>query len=253
VPAATLITARIRAAAWLCLLASAAACGQGGPPLVTDDPGTPGDGRWEINLAAAGSRTPGLSELSLPDADINYGWGERIQLKIDTPWLLARESASGVKSGLGASDLGLKWRFLGGEDRGLSLSTYPQLTHPFDASTARRGLINPGRQLFLPLEAAYRFDGGLAVDGELGRNLVQYGPDQWLAGLVLSQACGARLECLGEARERSGGGQALLLNLGARFRLSDTLLLLGSGGREIGPPGGARLSLLLYCGVQLLL
>jgi len=24
---------------------------QGGPPLITDDPGTPGDGKWEINLA----------------------------------------------------------------------------------------------------------------------------------------------------------------------------------------------------------
>ncbi len=24
---------------------------QGGPPLLTDDPGTPGPGKWEINLA----------------------------------------------------------------------------------------------------------------------------------------------------------------------------------------------------------
>ena len=28
-----------------------AALAQGGPPFLTDDPGTPGDGRWEINLA----------------------------------------------------------------------------------------------------------------------------------------------------------------------------------------------------------
>lgn len=24
---------------------------QGGPPLITDDPGTPGNGKWEINVA----------------------------------------------------------------------------------------------------------------------------------------------------------------------------------------------------------
>lgn len=26
---------------------------QGGPPMITDDPGTPGSGRFEINLAVA--------------------------------------------------------------------------------------------------------------------------------------------------------------------------------------------------------
>jgi hypothetical protein len=24
---------------------------QGGPPMITDDPGTPGNGQWEINVA----------------------------------------------------------------------------------------------------------------------------------------------------------------------------------------------------------
>ncbi|MFT3792165.1 MAG: hypothetical protein QM741_14065 [Rudaea sp.] len=33
------------------------AAAQGGPPLVTDDPGTPGNGKWEINLASIGSKT----------------------------------------------------------------------------------------------------------------------------------------------------------------------------------------------------
>lgn len=250
------VRAALRAAVALWLLASVAAYGQGGPPLVTDDPGTPGDGHWEINLAAIGSRTRGLAELSLPDADINYGWGERIQLKIDTPWLLAHPGSpgqSGLKSGLGASDLGVKWRFLGEEDSGLSISTYPQFTEPFIASTSRRGLTSSGRQFFLPVEAAYHFGGGFALDGELGRNFIQYGPDQWIAGLVVSQTCGAKLECLGEVRERSGGGQAVLLNLGARYKVNDALPLLGSGGREVGPRGDERLTLLLYFGVQILL
>src|SRR5882757_592772 len=80
---------------------------QGGPPLVTDDPDTPGNGHWEINLAAVGSHVPGLSQLALPDADINYGWGDHVQLKVDTPWLTADKSGEGVKSGLGTSEVGV--------------------------------------------------------------------------------------------------------------------------------------------------
>ena len=35
------------------LVASVAriAFGQGGPPMITDDPGTPGNGKWENNFA----------------------------------------------------------------------------------------------------------------------------------------------------------------------------------------------------------
>jgi hypothetical protein len=36
----------------LLLLTPLSAFAQGGPPMVTDDPGTPGDGHWEINIAS---------------------------------------------------------------------------------------------------------------------------------------------------------------------------------------------------------
>ena len=50
---------------------------QGGPPLITNDPDTPGAGHWEINLAAAGTHASGSWEVSLPDLDVNYGLGGR--------------------------------------------------------------------------------------------------------------------------------------------------------------------------------
>ena len=59
---------------------------QGGPPLVTDDPETPGANHWEINLAATGDHTSSRWQIAAPDTDINYGWGEHIQLKLDVPW-----------------------------------------------------------------------------------------------------------------------------------------------------------------------
>ncbi len=57
--------------------------GQGGPPMITDDPGTPGPNKWEINLAVAWAHRP-AEPLDLPAIDLNYGLGERIQLTLQT-------------------------------------------------------------------------------------------------------------------------------------------------------------------------
>ena len=52
---------------------------QGGPPMLTDDPGTPGAGQWEINMAVLEERTATVRSRSVPHVDINYGWGDRVQ------------------------------------------------------------------------------------------------------------------------------------------------------------------------------
>jgi hypothetical protein len=64
-----------------------AASAQGGPPLMTDDPDTPGPGYWEINLAVLLQKSHGEQRLDLPRLDVNYGVGERIQLKFEMPWV----------------------------------------------------------------------------------------------------------------------------------------------------------------------
>ena len=109
-----LIQAWVRAAAvaGLALVLESVAQAQGGPPLVTDDPETPGNGHWEINLASVGAHTPGRWEIAAPDADINYGWGDHIQLKVDIPWVFANDSDQGWKSGLGSGDFGVKWSLI---------------------------------------------------------------------------------------------------------------------------------------------
>src|SRR5438445_482716 len=50
-----------------CAIAAAMlpALAQGGPPMVTDDPETPGDGHWEINIGAIATRTVGKRASSL--------------------------------------------------------------------------------------------------------------------------------------------------------------------------------------------
>lgn len=61
---------------------------QGGPPLLTDDPDTPGPGYWEINLSTFLEKRLHSNTIETPRVDANYGVGQRIQLKFEVPWLL---------------------------------------------------------------------------------------------------------------------------------------------------------------------
>lgn len=236
----------------LCGLVTPAAFAQGGPPMVTDDPETPGDGKWEINLAGLGARTRVRKDVSLPDADINYGLGDRIQLKVDVPWSFAKESGSDWKSGVGTGNVGVKWRFVDGGEEGISISTYPQYLSSWSASSRRRGITSDERELFLPIEVAGKM-GEWAWDGEVGRAIVRNGDNQWVAGGILAHDCGAHGECLFEVHETVADRVTQsLVNLGLRWKLSDRATLLGSIGREFGPRTEDRQDLVFYLGVQLL-
>ncbi len=100
---------------------------QGGPPLITDDPGTPGNHNWEVNVGFLADRRPTVREYQVPQLDINYGYGERLQLKYQVPWLIRGEDGTATRNGLGKSLFGVKWRFFENEEHGLEFSTYPQL------------------------------------------------------------------------------------------------------------------------------
>jgi len=241
---------------WLALAAAALVAGpalaQGGPPMVTDDPETPGDGHWEINLGAIATRTHGRLELAAPDADINYGWGDHIQLKADIPWTSVRDDGQRWKSGLGTSQLGVKWRFIDQEQAGFAVSTYPQYSRSMLDSSTRRGITSGGHEFFLPIEIATEV-AGFGVSTEFGRNFVTGGGDnQWVAGIVAGHECGAGRECILEVRRaQSPGAGQTLVNVGIHWKLNDTYTLLGAIGREFGPPTEDRRNLLVYLGVQI--
>jgi hypothetical protein len=95
---------------------------QGGPPMITDDPGTPGNGHWEINLAWTDQRTPGSTLFGLPLLDANYGVGDRIQLNYQGSWNVLRNAGEDTESGMSDSQLAVKWRYYDAGDTGLQLS-----------------------------------------------------------------------------------------------------------------------------------
>jgi hypothetical protein len=91
------------------LLACPAAFAQGGPPYYTNDPGTPGNHNWEINLGYMPFLYTDQSVSHTPDVDINYGLGDRIQLTFENAWLRVVNPSSPPKYGLGQNQLGVKW------------------------------------------------------------------------------------------------------------------------------------------------
>jgi hypothetical protein len=232
------------------LLANGSALAQGGPPLVTDDPETPADGRWEINVAAIYARSHDRKDLALPDVDMNYGYGGNIQLKLDIPWAFSKDGSEAWKSGLGAIDAGVKWRFIDQEKAGFSMSTYPQvLWNPLDSS-ARRGITSPDTEFLLPVEAATQV-GGVGLDAEVGRNFVEHGSDQWVAGFIVAPKCSEDIECLFEVHETIAPHEhQTLLNIGMHWDLREGMTLLAAVGREFGTASDEQRKALVYLGVQ---
>jgi hypothetical protein len=107
----------------------------GSPPMVLDDTGTPGDHALEANFTFEGDFQTEAKAIDALELDVNYGIGERLQIKYEVPWgwtktdvrdengITSTETASGV----GNSTLGVKSRFYDDDDSGVSLAVYPQV------------------------------------------------------------------------------------------------------------------------------
>ena len=224
---------------------------QGGPPMVTDDPDTPGDGHWENNLAMIATHTGGRWTLAVPDADLNYGWGRNVQLNADIPLTLVHDAGGGWAAGLGNVQLAVKWRFLEREDPGYTLSTYPRFTSVWIASSVPRGLADPGHSFLLPVEAATKV-GAFALDAEVGRNFAVGTASQWQLGAIVAHACGRGIECMFELHQTLSAHQSqTLLNVGTHWNLSESLALIAAAGREFGPASPDQQRALVYLGAQL--
>lgn len=237
----------------LCFTAPQWAAAQGGPPMLTDDPETPGAGKWEINAAYTEERTNEEHRRSFPHIDFNYGLGEHIQLKYETGWVFA-DSPDGVKSGLDNSLLGVKWRFLDQERTGLNMSTYPQLQVENNTGSVSRGSAEPGPNLFLPVELSREF-GAVKLVAEVGYQYFRAQDNEWVVGLLGRVEATDHLEVMAEVRSFSQkflNQGDVVVNVGLRQTLSSKLRLLASAGTGLTNTPGAT-SFIAYLGVQLLL
>ncbi len=130
------------------------AAAQGGPPMMTDDTGTPGDGKWENNVALILESSPPGRVLQLPVLDVNYGLGARIQLNYQVGVISRAGQGQPRKAGLTQQGIGVKWRFVdgAGEKSGVSVSTYPKVGVRGPGSSSDSDLTPVEPQEQLPVE-----------------------------------------------------------------------------------------------------
>lgn len=237
----------------VCALGTQNARAQGGPPMITDDPGTPGDGRFEINIAATLTRRPHEQSWEAPALDLNYGLGERIQLTLQTSCVVLKRSHRGPTGGLGGTEVAVKWRFLDEETDGVSLSIFPRLLFSVLQSSVRRGLADEGTRVQCPLEAARKF-GPVDLDFEFGPVLSSVGRSEWIYGIVggvpVTSSTNVMAELHGSARANLSRDE-LTVNLGFRHKLNQSAALIASLGHDVRSPPGDRIPLIGYCGMQL--
>lgn len=231
-----------------------AACAQAGPPYLTNDPGTPGNGNWEINVASMTTRSQGVTAWQIPQIDLNYGLGDRIQLTYEVPYLVQSSGSAPQASGWSNAFPGIKWRFLDQGEDGWQMSIFPQYETPGSRSAQRTGIAEEGSRFLLPLEVAKEV-GPLDLDFEAGYYFAHRGPEERIVGFVAGHQFTPRLELDVELYNDHAMGALpnyTTLDVGGRYRLGRGFILLFMAGRSIANSAG-QIDFMSYLGVQILL
>lgn len=222
--------------------------------MITDDPGTPGNGKWEINLATAFEHRSGETSLDIPAVDLNYGVGEHIQLTLQTAPALLFRSDHGPVGGIGGTEAALKWRSFDEEKSGFDVSIFPRVLFNVAQSSVRRGLAEDGTRFQLPIQIARRC-GPLQADFEFGSLISTVGRSEWLYGMVggvdLSKKTRVMAELHGTSRSNFSR-DVLTVNLGLRQEITPACILIASLGHQVRSAEQDHLALIGYLGVQLL-
>jgi len=238
----------------LAVALSLPAAAQAGPPFIGDDPGTPGDGNWEINVAGYVERHPSERIYNAPILDANYGWGPRIQLKYQVPYLVDGANGGPTRSGLGKSLAGVKWRFYDNDEKGLQISTYPQFEFNNPDNSVQRGLVDSGVRFYLPIELTKKV-GPFEVNPEIGYWFASNKGAAWATGLVVGHEVNKRLELDAElynTANTNGSNHWNTFDGGGRYKLGEHFVLLFMAGRSFRGPASQQPQFFGYLGMQFL-
>jgi hypothetical protein len=239
-----------------CLLLGARAVqAQAGPPFLTNDPGTPGNANWEINLGSMQTITRGASSYQAPQIDLNFGLGDRIQLTFEIPYVLQSGSGEGVQSGWGNALPGIKWRFLDQGEGGWQMSTFPQMETGGSQLARQKGIAVAGPRFLLPFEVTKKV-GSFDVDLEAGYYFPGNSPKERIFGIVAGRPINDRLELDAEVyddRVYGAGQHSTTLDIGGRYKLGTGIIALFMAGRSINGISNGQPEFVGYLGVQILL
>jgi hypothetical protein len=222
--------------------------------MITDDPGTPGNGHWENNLAIAFEHRPNEWLIDAPAIDLNYGWGDHIQLTLQTSLAILKRSDHGAIAGIAGTEAAVKWRFLDEERSGFDMSMFPRIIFNVAQSSVRRGLADAGTRFQIPFQLAKKV-GPVDLDFEFGPLVSTVGRSEFLYGMVGGMEVSKKTTIMAELHGTSRTNftrDALTLNFGWRHKLNEHAIWIGSLGHELRAPQDDQLALIGYLGVQLL-
>jgi hypothetical protein len=225
---------------------------QGGPPMITDDTETVAPRHWEINTAFTMEVGADGRIFGTPLLDVNYGMTKNTQLKVEIPWLILHQNGMRGISGLGNTNIGVRWRFRDEDEKHrVAMSIYPQLEFNNPGSSVRRGIVDKGPEFLMPMEWQTKV-GKYALGGDVGYRFKQ-GPDEVIYGVIVGREFGESFELMGEIHgtgERQHlAGSEVVFNLGSRVKMTKHSVLLLSAGRSIRPDHDPQF--VGYAGVQL--
>jgi hypothetical protein len=222
--------------------------------MITDDPGTPGNGHWENNFPIAFEHRPNEWSIDAPAVDLNYGWGDHIQLTLQTSLVTLKRSDHGSVTGIGGTEAAVKWRFIDEERSGFDMSMFPRIIFNVAQSSVRRGLSETGTRFQIPFQLAKKF-APFGLDFEFGPLVSTVGRSEFLYGIVGGVEVSKKTSIMGEVQATSRMNfdqQTVTLNVGWRHKISEHCIWIASLGHEVRSPADEQLALIGYCGVQLL-
>ncbi|QXL84287.1 transporter [Comamonas sp. NLF-1-9] len=133
---------RFRAGVLAVSLLAASLAAQAAHPLLTDDTGTQGAGRWQLELNTDHTRARADGQSAWQKAvgtTLTHGVSDALDVAVSAPWLQVSEPGEARVRGLGDTTVQAKWRFFE-NDEGWSLGLRPALVLP--SGSASKGLGN---------------------------------------------------------------------------------------------------------------
>jgi hypothetical protein len=227
---------------------------QGAPPLLTNDPGTPGNGSWEINLGVLPVVRQHQDAFQVPQIDVNFGLGDRIQLTYEIPFVLQNQTGQPAQTEWSNNTLGLKWRFLD-DTHGWSASIFPQLEPPGLGAAVKIGIATSGTRLLLPVEIT-KSVGPINLGFEAGYFIPWHSHGERIIGFAAGHDVTTKLNILGEVyNDRAMGAlpHDTTFDAGGKYQFHKGLLLMFMAGRTFSGNSSGQPEFMGYLGVQILL
>ena len=211
-----------------------------GPPFATDDPEPTDYHHFEVYLYSEGTHAEGDTSGTLPGFEVNYGVAPDLQLSAAVPLSFDKGAQHGTLYDYGATELGIKYRFIHEDDDGWrpQVSFYPSVEVPIGDSDRPDGIGGGHTRYFFPVwmqksMGPWTTFGGGGYWINPGKGDKNY----WFAGWALQRQITHNLsfgvELFHQTKDSMSGRASTGTSLGGLYDLNDRWHLMGSIGTGI--------------------